>query len=464
MEPNKTEALTRLGARLREARRARKLTQEAVAQPEFTKSYISAIERGRARPSLRALTLIAGRLAIPVAELLTLDAPGPAHPDLAALDEDCAYQLDHVKLLIHTNQGSDALRLLAEIVQTYGALFGQFSLATRYRFFRLQGAAYVRVNEPDSARTALEHALTLAEQLADPQELYRTRNVLGAAFYQQDLALQALEQHEACFRAIQQGVVRDPHLRLNIYTNLANDYWALQQLEQAIAVYHEARLLLDDVIHPERQAGVYWGLAESYRATGDLDRAKLYAWQALGIAEAGANQAAVAAMSINLAEILIGRDELAAARPLLEQAERILQPLQNPVLGTTLYEVYTLLELRNEALPAAESHAERSLALSETAQQASATGDGLARANAARGRARALRVAALLAERQGRPDLADARFREALAIIGTTEEAETAVEIELSNPDLLQQRGDAAQAVAHYQHVAHARLVRRGPR
>ena len=52
MEPNKTEALTRLGARLREARRARKLTQEAVAQPEFTKSYISAIERGRARPSL----------------------------------------------------------------------------------------------------------------------------------------------------------------------------------------------------------------------------------------------------------------------------------------------------------------------------------------------------------------------------------------------------------------------------
>jgi transcriptional regulator with XRE-family HTH domain len=34
-----------LGARLRAARKARGLTQEALAGPEFTKSYVSAVER-----------------------------------------------------------------------------------------------------------------------------------------------------------------------------------------------------------------------------------------------------------------------------------------------------------------------------------------------------------------------------------------------------------------------------------
>lgn len=43
METNKTDELTRLGARLRAARWARKLTQAAVAQPEFTKSKSCAV-------------------------------------------------------------------------------------------------------------------------------------------------------------------------------------------------------------------------------------------------------------------------------------------------------------------------------------------------------------------------------------------------------------------------------------
>src|SRR5207253_5618978 len=44
--------LRALGDRMKEARLALGLSQETLAAPEFTKSYISAIERGRARPSL----------------------------------------------------------------------------------------------------------------------------------------------------------------------------------------------------------------------------------------------------------------------------------------------------------------------------------------------------------------------------------------------------------------------------
>ena len=55
MEPIvETNPLSTLGDRLRQARLGRGMSQEALAQPEFTKSYVSAVERGKARPSLKA--------------------------------------------------------------------------------------------------------------------------------------------------------------------------------------------------------------------------------------------------------------------------------------------------------------------------------------------------------------------------------------------------------------------------
>src|SRR5690348_10868620 len=59
-----------LGPRLRAARQARGLTQEALAAPEFTKSYVSAVEREKARPSLKALEVMARRLGVPLRDLM----------------------------------------------------------------------------------------------------------------------------------------------------------------------------------------------------------------------------------------------------------------------------------------------------------------------------------------------------------------------------------------------------------
>ena len=59
-----------VGVRLRAARLARKLTQSQLAQPDFSVSYISAIERGQIQPSLRALEIFAQRLSISSVDLL----------------------------------------------------------------------------------------------------------------------------------------------------------------------------------------------------------------------------------------------------------------------------------------------------------------------------------------------------------------------------------------------------------
>src|SRR5256885_17270078 len=51
-----------VGAKIRAARLAKKYTQSRLAQPDFSVSYIPAIERGQIHPSLRALEILAGRL------------------------------------------------------------------------------------------------------------------------------------------------------------------------------------------------------------------------------------------------------------------------------------------------------------------------------------------------------------------------------------------------------------------
>jgi tetratricopeptide (TPR) repeat protein len=273
--------------------------------------------------------------------------------------------------------------------------------------------------------------------------------MIGAAFYQQDMPRLALEQHEQCLRAIHSGAVKDLNLRLNIYTNLANDYWASDDVEQAIGVYHESLKLLDDINNLERQSGIYWGLSLAYQKAGDLDRAKLYGAQALTIYEASNNLTSAARMSINLAAILIARQEFAEAERLLDRARTLLLPTGNEIALSMVYEHYAELELRRQQLPAAADYAAEGLKLSEGVFQQGLAADAQARAHAIRTYARALRVAGLVAEAQGHPDVSDQRFAQAIDLVRDAPD-ETARDIELAYADLLVARGAHEQASQHY--------------
>src|SRR5229473_4231282 len=67
----------RVGTNIREVRTKLGRTQAQLANPEFSISYISAIERGKIRPSLKALAILAKRLDVPLAFLLE-GSPGGA--------------------------------------------------------------------------------------------------------------------------------------------------------------------------------------------------------------------------------------------------------------------------------------------------------------------------------------------------------------------------------------------------
>jgi transcriptional regulator with XRE-family HTH domain len=68
-----------VGARIRSLRTAKGLTQAQVAEPNYTKAYISMLESGRTRASMKALEHIAGVLGVKPADLLG-GVAAPARP------------------------------------------------------------------------------------------------------------------------------------------------------------------------------------------------------------------------------------------------------------------------------------------------------------------------------------------------------------------------------------------------
>ena len=64
------ELALELGRRLRDARLRAQLTQQAVAEPRYSKGYISALELGYAKPSLAALVWLTRRLRVRLVDLL----------------------------------------------------------------------------------------------------------------------------------------------------------------------------------------------------------------------------------------------------------------------------------------------------------------------------------------------------------------------------------------------------------
>ena len=106
-----------VGAKIRAARQAKKYTQSQLAVPDFSVSYISAIERGQIHPSLRALEILARRLGLSSTELLSADVRSEnssSVPISAPANEEVAIELALLEAQIAILQGA-ALEAIAQL-------------------------------------------------------------------------------------------------------------------------------------------------------------------------------------------------------------------------------------------------------------------------------------------------------------------------------------------------------------
>ncbi|MDQ5824239.1 MAG: helix-turn-helix domain-containing protein [Chloroflexota bacterium] len=482
-----------LGQRIRQLRTRRGLTQQDLAGEDYSKSYISAIEQGKTRPSLEALQRIASRLEVAAGQLLDPDAPGfvPADPEsmprrvrrrrgVRAGENlgifDPAYQdlqISQAELYLHTGRPTQALEILRPMLPeengatTQAASGGQRPLDTQQqqRAYCLAAQAAVHSGNATEALGYVQKGIQLATRLGDREGLEQLRLLLGMAYYQADQPLSALEQHRTCLEAVNNGVVRDPNFKLKVLSNIAADYWALHDNERALAAYRSALDLLGQVNSVERQAAIFWDMAMAYGEDRHFSAARTASIRALSIYEALDNMQTVAKMESRYGNILIEMGEAEAAEEYLQHSLELAERLNSQTDKALALTNLARLAMTRGNLDEAQGMASQAVETSRTAAQ-SAKQEGRsesAQANAQlpehlQGQAdtnevlaSALALSGEIAAQRGDAKQSDSLFNEAIQLLEAGEAAGKASDIYQRYAQVLAGRGKHEQASRYFE-------------
>ena len=244
-----------LGERIRAARVARGLTQQALGQGVATKGFICQVERNRATPSLPKLRILADRLGLSISALTGGQPPA-----------ELTYLRKSAELAVKAGEPARALGLVDE------GLALQPTANERADLFRLRGTAYDALEDLPKALAA--HQMAAATAPADDPELN------AAIYIEIGTVLQAQEQFSAATEASLRGLQwldrckhAEPALRARVLTNLGRSSYSLGQLSSARQYFEQSLDAATDAESLLRIANAHMNLGIATRATGDLDRA-----------------------------------------------------------------------------------------------------------------------------------------------------------------------------------------------
>jgi len=268
-----------VGEKIRAARVALKYTQSKLASPDFSVSYISAIERGQIHPSLRALEIIAGRLGLPSAQFL------PQRPQLKEGQQQTVQQPER-----EDDEGElvllKAYQLLTQgkAQETLTAL-GKVSAKRMKRDQQLQhryltACAHFQLKHFQECEQLFTTLVDLAKETPYTYIYLHAIDMLGTTYAASENYEQALISHHHCLDLLREAEVRDPLFIFQVmmkigedYTGNASDDEARNMLVQAIEVAHEFETFA-------QMQRIYMTLAFHYAAQNDLFVSTLYTYNA----------------------------------------------------------------------------------------------------------------------------------------------------------------------------------------
>ena len=270
----------RIGTAIRQARLRAGLTQAEVATGRYTAAYISALERGLAKPSMAAISFISERLGVPVRDFLAGEDLGASRLEadllLAAGDPQAA--LDQYQTLLD----------------------GAADRRTRGEVLRGMAEALCRLERGGEAVAIASESVELMGRMGRKADAAYAGYWLGYAHYQQENLREARAILEDLLQQIRNGLDVLPDFRFRLLTALANvEAWDGEQ-QRALTYLEEARALIDD-LDLRRRAAFLAGLANTYREAGDFEGALTAGSQSLTLYRAAESEREVAALSNNLA-------------------------------------------------------------------------------------------------------------------------------------------------------------------
>jgi transcriptional regulator with XRE-family HTH domain len=329
----------RIGGRLREARKQAGLTQQQLSEGRYTKAYVSALEKGHAKPSMAALNFFSQRLGLPPSHFLgdptarwdrldadILLASGRWQPALDAFDAILAQHLDRslraealrgrAEALCRLDRGAEAIAAATESLEIFHDL-GRDRDAALVTYWLAYGQHLVEnTAEAGALLSGLLAQLRVREDL-DPDLRVRVLIALSSLEGTEDHHRSALGYLEEA-RAMAADL--DDWRRAAFLSQLAYNYTGTGDVEAAIRTGVES-LGLFRAAEAEREAAVLENyLALAYLRIGNVERATGFASHARSRHTEDGNRRALAHVADTEAQIALAAGDTAAALRLSEEA------------------------------------------------------------------------------------------------------------------------------------------------
>jgi len=442
----------RVGSNIREVRTNMGLTQSQLAAPTFSISYISAIERGKIRPSLRALSILAQRLDVPLTFLLEGKPSQAAQartigysPADAGPDQTIDLALLQASVLVQQGNTRQAEEMIAAIVPE------RITTEQAYHLFFLRGQIHLDEGKHQEAVVDLREAVAQGEGLGDVEWTERARALLGRAYYHLTNDTLALENHTHCLDAITTKRITDPFFALDVYTAVADDYLRLSDSDRAVMYYHQALDVLGNLSRDTRSfAREYLTISRQYADEGKLTMARDYAMKSLALYQMRGEHTAIGMTYQRLGRALERQNRFDEAEEQERQAIAILREVQDTIALSTCYTELSELLLGRERTQEAEHEAQEAL------KYARESGDEQAQGQA-------LFALAQVRHAEGSDAAADDLFAQALALLDASDAHDIAASAYFRYATLLEQRGDVQHSLSIIKRAyEHQRVDKRG--
>jgi transcriptional regulator with XRE-family HTH domain len=297
-----------VGQRIRRLRLSRGLSQRAISAPGVSYAYISRIENGGRKPSLKALRAIAARLGVDPEYLETGSAvPASKERELRLADAELELRMGH-----DVARAEELLKSLVSEEVTDG-------LETRIR--ATLGALAARRGDNQEAVRQLE--AVIASGGVRPETRPDVYETLSRAYLGTNAHVMAIKLLEGCIAAVD---VDDRYLTAQIrYRSfLATALSAMGALERARAALDEATERAERLGGFGERVAVHWERARLLWMEGDGDAALSAIGYARALAEIADDTLQIARAHLFSAQIENYQGRPKESGPHLERAERLL--------------------------------------------------------------------------------------------------------------------------------------------
>lgn len=352
-----------VGAKIRAARLSMKYNQSQLARPDFSVSYISAIERGQIQPSLRALEILAKRLGIPSAQLVLPDTQDNHSAGFAtnnANNQEVLVELALLEAHIYILHG-DASIAITQLSELPSSKLHKWH---RLRQCFLLGWAYLLTFELQKCMDMLADAEILANEQNDALSSLHIYNLMGAAYAYMGDAARALQAHQHCLTLLGATNPQDALFMCHLYNQLGQHYAQQQQFDAAVSALKEAIAITEELSTPEKLQTAYWKSALHYLAAKDYQAAQIYFHKCLELQNQHMYSSLRSEIYHYLGRVMMRGDQEKARTYLevtLEQKHDQLDALTLASIMTHLAEWHLL----HNQLPEANNYAKKACGLAE---------------------------------------------------------------------------------------------------